>query len=196
MPYDWVAAATSCPVTFAATIKSPPEESLTKVEIRRLDPSAQYALIASREAWADAGKPEVEPERLAVAIGSGIGGVWTLLTQWDNLREKGPRRVFPLAVPMLMPNAPAAAVSLELGARAGAHTPVSACASGAEAMGYAVEMIRSGRADVVVAGGTEAAVHALPIAGFAAMQALSTRNDDPEARLPPLRHRPRRLRPR
>jgi 3-oxoacyl-[acyl-carrier-protein] synthase II len=180
MPYDWVAR-NELPVTFAATIKSPPEESLTKVEIRRLDPSAQYALIASREAWTDAGKPEVEPERLAVAIGSGIGGVWTLLTQWDNLREKGPRRVFPLAVPMLMPNAPAAAVSLELGARAGAHTPVSACASGAEAMGYAVEMIRSGRADVVVAGGTEAAVHALPIAGFAAMQALSTRNDDPEA---------------
>ncbi|MEO6997249.1 MAG: beta-ketoacyl-[acyl-carrier-protein] synthase family protein, partial [Terracoccus sp.] len=111
---------------------------------------------------------------------SGIGGVWTLLDQWDNLREKGPRRVYPLAVPMLMPNGPAAAVSLELGARAGAHTPVSACASGAEGMGYAIEMIRTGRADVVVAGGTEAAVHALPIAGFAAMQALSTRNDEPE----------------
>jgi len=178
MPYDWVAQY-ELPVTFAATIKTPPEEVLAKVETRRLDPSAQYALIASREAWADAGAPEVEPERLGVAIGSGIGGVWTLLSQWDVLKEKGPRRVFPLAVPMLMPNGPAAAVSLELGARAGAHTPVSACASGAEAMGYALEMIRSGRADVVVAGGTEAAVHALPIAGFAAMQALSTRNDDP-----------------
>ncbi len=112
-------------------------------------------------------------------MGSGIGGVHTLLGQWDTLREKGPRRVYPLAVPMLMPNGPAAAVSLELGARAGAHTPVSACASGAEGMGYAVQLIRSGRADVVVAGGTEAAIHPLPIAGFAAMQALSTRNDEP-----------------
>ena len=179
MDYDWVSKY-ELPVTFAATIKVPPGEVLTKVETRRLDPSSQYALIAAREAWADAGAPDVDPERLGVVIGSGIGGVWTLLDQWDNLREKGPRRVYPLAVPMLMPNGPAAAVSLELGARAGAHTPVSACASGAEGMGYAIEMIRTGRADVVVAGGTEAAVHALPIAGFAAMQALSTRNDEPE----------------
>ncbi len=175
---DWVAKY-ELPVTFAATLHTPPEDVLSKVETRRLDPSSQYALIAAREAWQDAGAPDVEPERLAVAVGSGIGGVWTLLSQWDNLREKGPRRVYPLAVPMLMPNGPAAAVSLDLGARAGAHTPVSACSSGAEAMGLGAEMIRSGRADVVVAGGTEAAVHALPIAGFAAMQALSTRNDDP-----------------
>lgn len=179
MPFDWVSQY-ELPVTFAAMIATPPGDVLAKVETRRLDPSSQYALIAAREAWADAGKPELEPERLGVAIGSGIGGVWTLLDQWDVLREKGPRRVYPLAVPMLMPNGPAAAVSLDLGARAGAHTPVSACASGAEAMGYAIEMIRSGRADVVVAGGTEAAVHAMPIAGFAAMQALSTRNDEPE----------------
>ena len=179
MTFDWVAKY-ELPVTFAATIQTPPSEVLSKVEIRRLDPSAQYAMIASREAWADAGSPEVEPERLGVAIGTGIGGVWTLLDQWDNLREKGPRRVFPLAVPMLMANSPAGNVSLELGARAGAHSTVSACASGAEAMGFALEMIRSGRADVVVAGGTEAAVHPLPIAGFAAMQALSKRNDEPE----------------
>ncbi|MEO7752472.1 MAG: beta-ketoacyl-ACP synthase II [Terracoccus sp.] len=179
MEYDWVAKY-ELPVTFAATIKTPPGEVLTKVETRRLDPSSQYALIASREAWADAGSPEVDPERIGVVIGSGIGGVWTLLDQWDNLREKGPRRVYPLAVPMLMPNGPAAAVSLDVGARAGAHTPVSACASGAEGMGYAIDMIRTGRADIVIAGGTEAAVHALPIAGFAAMQALSTRNDEPE----------------
>jgi 3-oxoacyl-[acyl-carrier-protein] synthase II len=179
MDFDWVAKY-ELPVTFAATIATKPEEVLAKVETRRLDPSSQYALIAAREAWADAGKPEVDPERLGAAVGSGIGGVWTLLDQWDNLREKGPRRVYPLAVPMLMPNGPAAAVSLDLGARAGAHTTVSACASGAESMGYAIDMIRTGRADVVVAGGTEAAVHALPIAGFAAMQALSTRNDEPE----------------
>jgi 3-oxoacyl-[acyl-carrier-protein] synthase II len=175
---DWVTKY-EIPVTFAAQLAVPPSEVLPRHEIKRLDPSSQYALIASRAAWEDAGKPEVDPERLGVVMGSGIGGVWTLLDQWDVLREKGPRRVYPLAVPMLMPNGPSAAVSLDLGARAGAHTPVSACASGAEGMAYAAEMIRSGRADVVVAGGTEAAIHALPIAGFAAMQALSTRNDDP-----------------
>ena len=180
MDFDWVSKY-ELPVTFAALIATAPIDVLTKVETRRLDPSSQYALIAAREAWADAGAPEVDPERLGAAIGSGIGGVWTLLDQWDVLKEKGPRRVYPLAVPMLMPNGPAAAVSLDLGARAGAHTTVSACASGAESMGYAIDMIRTGRADIVVAGGTEAAVHPLPIAGFAAMQALSTRNDDPAA---------------
>jgi 3-oxoacyl-[acyl-carrier-protein] synthase II len=179
MPFDWVETY-QLPVKIAATIKQSPLEVLARVEARRLDPSGQYGLIAAREAWADAGTPEVEPERLGVVMGSGIGGVNTLLDQWDTLKEKGVRRVFPLAVPMLMPNGPAAAVSLELGARAGAHTPVSACASGAEAIGYAMEIIRSGRADVVVAGGTEAAMHPMPIAGFAAMQALSTRNHEPE----------------
>ncbi|GAA1145535.1 beta-ketoacyl-ACP synthase II [Ornithinicoccus hortensis] len=176
---DWVAEH-ELPVTFAASVHTSPDEVLKKVEVRRNDPAGQYALIASREAWAHAGAPEVEPERLGVAVGSGIGGVWTLLDQWDVLRERGPRRVFPLTVPMLMPNGPAAAVSLDLKARAGAHTPVSACASGAEGIGLALNMIRNGRADVMVAGGTEAAVHPLPIAAFAAMTALSTRNDTPE----------------
>jgi 3-oxoacyl-[acyl-carrier-protein] synthase II len=180
MPFDWVETY-ELPVKIAATIKQSPVEVMARVEVRRLDPSGQYALIASREAWADAGTPEIEPERLGVVIGTGIGGVHTLLDQWDTLREKGARRIFPLAVPMLIINGPAAAVSIELGARAGAHAPVSACSSGAEAIGYAVEMIRNGRADVVVAGGTEAAMHPMPIAGFAAMKALSTRNDDPEA---------------
>ena len=179
MPFDWVQTY-ELPVKIAATIKVSPLDLLTRVEARRLDPAGQYGLIAAREAWADAGTPEVDPERLGVIMGSGIGGVNTLLDQWDTLKEKGVRRVFPLAVPMLMPNGPAAAVSLELGARAGTHTPVSACASGAEAIGLAMEMIRSGRADMVVAGGTEAAMHPMPIAGFTAMQALSTRNDEPE----------------
>jgi len=179
MPFEWVETY-QLPVKIAATIKKSPLEVLGRVEARRLDPSGQYGLIAAREAWLDAGTPEVDPERLGVVMGSGIGGVNTLLDQWDTLREKGVRRVFPLTVPMLMPNGPAAAVSLELGARAGTHTPVSACASGAEAIGLAMQMIRSGRADIVVAGGTEAAMHPMPIAGFAAMQALSTRNDDPE----------------
>jgi 3-oxoacyl-[acyl-carrier-protein] synthase II len=168
------------PVTFAAQLAVPTAQTLAKVETRRLDPSGQMALVAAREAWTDAGTPEVEPERLGVVCASGIGGVWTLLSAYDVLKEKGARRVFPLTVPMLMPNGPAAAVGLEIGARAGVHTPVSACASGAEAIAYALDMIRTGRADVVVAGGTEAAIHPLPIAGFAAMQALSTRNDTPE----------------
>ncbi|MFK5634931.1 MULTISPECIES: beta-ketoacyl-ACP synthase II [unclassified Ornithinimicrobium] len=177
---DWVAEH-ELPVTFAGQLHTSTDQVLTKVEIRRNDPSGQYALVAAREAWADAGSPEVEPERLGVAIGSGIGGVWTLLDQWENLRTRGPRRVFPLTVPMLMPNGPAAAVSLDLTARAGAHCPVSACASGAEGMGLALNMIRNGRADVMVCGGTEAAIHALPIAAFASMTALSNRNDDPAA---------------
>ena len=169
------------PVTFAGSVHTPPLDVLKRVEVRRNDPAGQYALIAAREAWADAGSPEVEPERLGVAIGSGIGGVWTLLDQFQVLQNKGPQLVYPLTVPMLMPNGPAAAVSLDIGARAGTHCPVSACASGAEGMGLAMQMIRSGRADVMVAGGTEAAIHPLPIAAFAAMSALSKRNDDPAA---------------
>ncbi|MDO5739504.1 MAG: beta-ketoacyl-ACP synthase II [Ornithinimicrobium sp.] len=176
---DWVAEH-QLPVTFAGQIHTSPSDVLAKVEVRRNDPSGQFALIAAREAWADAGAPEIEPERLGVAIGSGIGGVWTLLDQWETLRTRGPRRVFPLTVPMLMPNGPAAAVSLDLTARAGAHCPVSACASGAEGMGLALDMIRWGQADMMVAGGTEAAIHPLPIAAFAAMTALSNRNDEPE----------------
>ncbi|MDQ2851720.1 beta-ketoacyl-ACP synthase II [Dermatophilaceae bacterium Sec6.4] len=178
LPQEWLDRY-ELPVRFAATLAQPPSEVLKKVEIRRMDPSGQYAVIASREAWADAGSPELDPERLGVAIGTGIGGVHTLLDQYDVLKEKGPRRVYPLTVPMLMPNSASGNVSLELGARAGAHTTVSACASGAEAMGYAAAMIRDNRADVVVAGGTEAAIHPLPVAGFASMRALSTRNDDP-----------------
>ena len=137
--------------------------------------------MAAREAWADAGSPEVEPERLAVVVGSGIGGALTILGQYDVLQKSGPRRVSPHLVPMLMPNGPAATVGLALGARAGVHTPVSACASGAEAIAQALELLRSGRADVVVTGGAEACVHPLPMAGFAQMRALSTRHDEPEA---------------
>lgn len=180
MEHDWVEQY-ELPVTFAGELAVKAEDVLTRPETRRMDPSAQYAVIAAREAWADAGTPDVDGERIGSVIASGIGGVWTLLTSWDTLKESGPRRVLPLTVPMLMPNSPAAYVSLEVGAKAGAHTPVSACASGAEAIGYAMDMIRSGRADIVLAGGTEAAVHPLPIAAFAKMQALSTRNDDPSA---------------
>jgi 3-oxoacyl-[acyl-carrier-protein] synthase II len=168
------------PVHFAARVATEPADQMERVEMRRLDRSEQFALIASREAWKDAGSPDLDKERLGVVIASGIGGVITLLDQFDNLKEKGARGVSPHTVPMLMPNGPAANVGLELQAKAGVHTPVSACASGAEAIGYALEMIRSNRADVIVSGGVEAAIHQLPMAGFAAMKALSTRNDAPE----------------
>ncbi len=167
------------PVSFAARVAIEPSEQMERVEIRRLDRSEQFALIASREAWKDAGSPDIDKERLGVVIASGIGGVITMLDQYDILNNKGSRLVSPHTVPMLMPNGPAANVGLELQAKAGVHTPVSACASGAEAVGYALEMIRSNRADIIVSGGVEAAVHQLPMAGFAAMKALSTRNDDP-----------------
>lgn len=167
------------PVTIAARVAVEPSEVMDRVEMRRLDRSEQFALIAAREAWKDAGAPEVDLERLGVVIASGIGGVITMLDQYDILRNKGSRFVSPHTVPMLMPNGPAANVGLELKARAGVHTPVSACASGAEAVGYAMEMIRTNRAEMILAGGVEAAIHALPMAGFAAMKALSTRNDEP-----------------
>jgi 3-oxoacyl-[acyl-carrier-protein] synthase II len=168
------------PVHIAARVHIEPADQMERVEMRRLDRSEQFALVASREAWKDAGAPDVDKERLGVVIASGIGGVITLLDQFDNLKEKGARGVSPHTVPMLMPNGPAAHVGLELQAKAGVHTPVSACASGAEAIGYALEMIRTNRADIIVSGGVEAAIHQLPMAGFAAMKALSTRNDAPE----------------
>lgn len=167
------------PVTFAATAKVETASVLERHELKRLDPSSQFALIAGREAWADAGAPEVAPERLAVDWSTGIGGVWTLLDAWDTLRERGPRRVLPMTVPMLMPNGPGAAIGMDLHARAGIRTVVSACASSTEALVNAYDHLQQGLADVVIAGGSEAAIHPLPIAAFASMQALSRRNDDP-----------------
>jgi 3-oxoacyl-[acyl-carrier-protein] synthase II len=178
LSYDWVSEH-DLPVTFAGEAKVRPEEVLERQEIKRLDPSAQFALISAREAWADAGLDKVAPERILVDYATGIGGLWTLLDGWDTLKEKGPRRVLPMTIPMLMPNAAAAAVSMHLGARAGARTVVSACASGTESIANAYEHLQLGLADVVVAGGTESVVHPLPIAAFAAMQALSKRNDEP-----------------
>lgn len=167
------------PVTFAAQSAVKTADVLERHETKRLDPSSQFALIAGREAWADAGSPEVEPERLMVDWSTGIGGVWTLLDAWDTLRERGPRRVLPMTVPMLMPNGPGAAIGMDLHARAGIHTVVSACASSTEALVNAYNHLQAGLADVVIAGGSEAAIHPLPIAAFASMQALSKRNDDP-----------------
>jgi 3-oxoacyl-[acyl-carrier-protein] synthase II len=173
---EWAA---ELPVRIAARVAVEPLEVLTRVEARTMDRSQQFAVIAAREAWLQAGSPDVPKERLGVVFASGIGGVTTLLNAYDTLKAKGPRLVSPHTVPMLMPNGPAAAVGLELEARAGVHTPVSACASGAEAIAAGMEMIREGRADVVVCGGTEAAIHPLPLAAFASMRAMSTRNDEP-----------------
>ncbi|MFF1441810.1 beta-ketoacyl-[acyl-carrier-protein] synthase family protein [Streptomyces sp. NPDC058295] len=195
LEHDWAAEQA---VRIAARVAVEPLEVLPRPQARKLDRSAQFALIAAQEAWKDAGfsgragavtsdadasggsEGDVDPDRLGAVIASGIGGVTTLLDQYDVLKEKGVRRVSPHTVPMLMPNSPSANVGLLVGARAGVHTPVSACASGAEAIGYAIEMIRTGRADVVVAGGTEAAIHPLPIAAFGNMMAMSKNNDDPQ----------------
>ncbi|MDO5645007.1 MAG: beta-ketoacyl-ACP synthase II [Dermabacter sp.] len=167
-------------VNFACTVAGDPLDFMTRPEAKRLDPSGQYAMIAAREAWKDAGAPEVDPLRLGVVVGTGIGGAWTILDQWDIVKEKGARRVSPFTVPMLMANSSAAHIEIELGARAGAHTPVSACASGAEAVAHGFDMIRQGRADMVVVGGTEGCVHPLPLAGFSNIRALSNRTDSPE----------------
>ena len=174
---DW---ARDLPVRIAGTAAADPAEVIGRVQARRMDRCEQFALVAAREAWADAGQPEVSPERLGVSVTSGIGGIGSILAGYDMLKEKGWQRISPFTVPMLMPNGSAGWISIELGAQAGAHSTVSACASGAEAVGYGIEMIRSGRADVVVAGGTEAAIMALNLGAFAVMRALSTRNDEPE----------------
>jgi len=173
---EWAA---DLPARLGATAAVEPLDVLERVEARTLDRSQQFALIAAREAWANAGSPDIDKTRLGVVFASGIGGVTTLLNAYDVLKEKGPRRVSPHTVPMLMPNGPAVTVGLEVGAQAGVHAPVSACASGAEAIAYGLQMIRDGRADVVLCGGTEAAIHALPLAAFASMRAMSTRNDEP-----------------
>ncbi|HEX2419658.1 MAG TPA: beta-ketoacyl-ACP synthase II [Micromonosporaceae bacterium] len=176
--------AESLPVRIAARVAEEPSAKIDRVKARRLDRSEQLALIAANEAWADSGlagpEPGVDPERLGVVVGTGIGGATTLLGQDDILEQKGARKVSPHTIPMLMPNGAAAWVALTIGAQAGAHCPASACATGAEAIAWGMDMIRAGRADVVVVGGTEAVIHPLPLAAFAAMRAMSTRNDEPE----------------
>jgi len=180
---EWVEQLT---VQIAARLAVEPSETLERVRARRMDRTEQVAVVAAREAWAHAGfsgraaDAGVDPERLAVVVGTGIGGALTLLGQDDLLEAGGQRKVSPLTIQMLMPNGPAAVVGLELGAAARVHAPVSACASGAEALALGLDLIRLNRADVVVAGGAEACIHPLPLAGFAQMRAMSTRNDEPE----------------
>jgi 3-oxoacyl-[acyl-carrier-protein] synthase II len=168
------------PVKIAAPAAVDPVEIIGKPQARKMDRYEQFAMVAAREAWADAGSPAVDPYRLGVAVTSGIGGIGSTLTAYDTLKERGWSRISPFTVPMLMPNGAAGWLSIEFGAKAGAHAAVSACASGAEAIGYGIDMIRSGRADVVIAGGAEAAIMALNVGAFAVMRAMSTRNDEPE----------------
>ncbi|MGH3655591.1 MAG: beta-ketoacyl-ACP synthase II [Micromonosporaceae bacterium] len=178
---EWAA---DLPVRIAGRLAEEPSTKIERVKARRMDRSEQVALIAAEEAWTDANlgaeEPGVDTERLGVVLGSGIGGAITLLAQDDILEAHGPRRVSPHTIPMLMPNGPAAHVGLRFNARAGVHCPASACATGAEAIAWGLDMIRAGRADVVLAGGTEAVIHPLPMAAFSSMRAMSTRNDEPE----------------
>ncbi len=176
---DWIK---DFPAQLVARLATDPADQIDRVRARRLDRSQQVAVIAAEEAWRDSGAGDagVDPLRVAVVIGTGIGGALTLLGQDDVLEQKGPKRVSPFTSPMLMPNGPAAAVGLAIGAKGGVHAPVSACASGAEAIRWGLDLLRFDRADVVLVGGTEACVHPLPMAGFAAMRAMSTRNDEPE----------------
>ena len=173
------------PTRFAARVATEPTEVVPRVEARRMDRASQLAVVAGLEAWADAGfklgeENDLDRDRLAVSVGTGIGGLHSILENWDVMKERGVRRVSPFTIPMLMANAPASQVGLRIGARAGVHTPVSACSSSNEAIAQGLQIIRSGRADVCVVGGTEGVIHPLPIAAFGQMQALSRRNDDPE----------------
>ncbi len=179
---DW---AEPLPVRIAGVCAEDPSEKIDRVKARRLDRSTQVALVAAEEAWLDAGftvgDASVDPDRLAVCFGSGIGGLHSTLNNWDAFVDKGARRVSPFTIPMLMTNAPAANIGLLLGAKAAVRTTVSACASANDALALAIDEIRLGRADVVVSGGSEATINALPLAAFSQMQALSKRNDDPAA---------------
>ncbi|MGO4690049.1 beta-ketoacyl-[acyl-carrier-protein] synthase family protein [Glaciibacter sp. 2TAF33] len=182
---DW---ADDLPVRIAGEVASAAVDSLSVRELRRMDRAEHFALVAGREAWAAAGAPAADPDRIAVVVGTAIGGLNTTIAQQHILDESGPRRVSPHTVTMMMANGAAAWLSMDIHARGGARTPVSACASGSEAIMMAREMILSGAADVVVAGGTEACVTALTLASLAQTRALSRR--DSGRRDGGMRHRP------
>jgi 3-oxoacyl-[acyl-carrier-protein] synthase II len=172
-------------VRFAAEVKDfRPEQYLERKEAKRMDRFAQFAIAASQEAVTQAGleaKPAgVDYDRVGVIIGSGIGGIATFEEQTRLLVERGPKRISPFFVPMFIPDIAAGHVSMRYGMRGPNYCTVSACASSAHAVGDAFRLIQHGEADVMVAGGTEASVTALTIAGFGNMKALSTRNDSPE----------------
>lgn len=172
--------ANQLPVRIGGRLVTQPGERLTRIEQRRMSFVQQLALVLGRQVWQDAGAPRVEAERLAVAVGTGLGGGDALINAVDLMKAGGYRKVPPMTVPMVMPNGPAATVGLEIGAKGGVYAPVSACASGAEAIAHAWRLIATGEADVAIAGGVEGHIDAVPIASFAMMRAMSTRNDEPE----------------
>ncbi|MBU8690455.1 beta-ketoacyl-ACP synthase II [Priestia megaterium] len=157
------------------------DKVLGKKEARRLDRFSQFALAAAEQAWTDSKLDlnHIDPERLGVYVGSGIGGIETLIENIDALRQKGPRRVSPTLVPGMISNAAAAQISIKWNAMGPSMSPVSACAIGNTAIGEAFRLIRFGEVDAVFAGGTEAAITDLSVASFGNATALSTRNDDP-----------------
>jgi len=179
---DWVAEH-EFPVRIAAQLAVEPDRDLDYIELKRMDRCEQLALIAARQAWRDAGLADdsVEPARRGVVIGTGIGGALTLVAQHDGIRTRGLRGVSPQCIPMIMPNGPAAMVGLEFRARAGVHAPMSACASGAEAIAWAWRMIKAGEADVVLAGGADACITPAIMAGFVRARSMSSRNASPDA---------------
>lgn len=179
LPDPWVEEY-DLPVRIGGHLKVSPDEGMSRVEIRRMSFVERLALNLARKVWADAGSPEVDKERLGVVIGTGLGGGEALVDAVDKMRAGGYRKVSPFAVQMVMPNGPSATVGLELGAKAGVITPVSACSSGSEAIAHAYRMIALGDADIVVTGGVEGQIDSVPLASFAMMRALSTRNDDPK----------------
>jgi 3-oxoacyl-[acyl-carrier-protein] synthase II len=174
--------ASGYPVRFACELQGFSAEAfIDKREARKMDPCTQYAAAAALMAWKDSGLGDTafDPDRAGVIIGTGVGGIQTLEDQHTVLVEKGPRRVSPYFIPMLIADMPSGVVSILLGLRGPNFAPVSACASGAHAIGVAFRAVERGDADIVVTGGTEAAVCPLALAGFASMGALSSRNDDP-----------------
>jgi 3-oxoacyl-[acyl-carrier-protein] synthase II len=162
-----------------------PLSALEQKEVRRYDRFAQFGIHAADEAMRNAGlvgTPEgIAGERFGVIFGSGIGGISTMEAQHDQLRERGPGRVSPFFIPMFIPDILAGLISIRFGAKGPNYATVSACASGAHAIGDAFRFIERGDADIMIAGGGEATITPLAVSGFAAMKALSTRNDDPKA---------------
>ena len=166
-------------VKIGGHLKEALDPQMTRLELRRMSYVQRMSKYVGNRLWESAGKPEVDPDRFSVVIGTGLGGGEKIVETYDAMNEGGPRKVSPLAVQMIMPNGAAAVVGLELGARAGVITPVSACSSGSEAIAHAWRQIVMGDANFAVCGGVEGMIEALPIAAFSMMRAMSTRNDDP-----------------
>ena len=167
------------PVRIGGHLVDNVDSHMSRLDMRRMSYVQRMSKLLSGRLWETAGKPEVDPDRFQVVIGTGLGGGEKIVETYDAMNEGGPRKVSPLAVQMIMPNGAAAVAGLELGARAGVITPVSACSSGSEAIAHAWRSIVMGDADFAVCGGVEGGIEALPIAAFSMMRAMSTNNDDP-----------------